>query len=133
MSSALAMILAAGMTVPGDVPKPKQDLDEVQQELDLSGTWEGTLHATDGNVYQIRLTRDRCRWKLKNRMAEYDNPFRDDGGGMLHLHNRPDRLGIYRQESDRLIICLGYGHRPTTYHATDSQSLLILRRVKPAE
>jgi hypothetical protein len=134
MSSALAMILAAGMAVPGDVPKPKQDLGEVQQELDLRGTWEGTLHATDGNVYQIRITRDRCRWELKNRFAaEYDNPFRDDGGGRLHLHDHPNRLGIFRQESDRLTICLASGHHPTTFHATDSQTLLILRRVKPGE
>ncbi len=125
--SALAMILTAAMAV-GDVLK--QELGEVQQELDLGGTWEGIVHAIDGNVYQVHLTCDRCRWESKDRMAEYDNPFRDEGGGRLHRHNRPDCLGIYRQESDRLIICLGYGHRPTTYHATDSQSLLILHRVK---
>jgi hypothetical protein len=128
--STLAIILTTTTAMAiGDVPK--QDLGEMRQVLDLRATWEGTLHSTDGNVYEIHLTRDRCRWELKNKVVEYDNPFRDDGGGRLHLHNclRPV-LGIYHQESDRLTICLGYGHRPTTFQATDSQSLLILHRVK---
>jgi hypothetical protein len=35
MSSALAMILAAGMTAPGDVPK--EAMEEIEQGLDVRG------------------------------------------------------------------------------------------------
>jgi hypothetical protein len=127
--SAWAMILTAALVV-GNDPLPKTS-GEVELGLDLSGTWEGTLHAGHGNVYRIRLTRDRCRWELKNRTAEYDNPLRDDGGGRLLLKNRPGRLGIYRQETDRLTICLATGRRPTSFSEQDGQTLLTLHRVKP--
>jgi hypothetical protein len=129
--STLAMILTAAMVVPGD--GPKMESREIEQGLDLSGTWEGTFHAIDGEVWTIHLTRARCRCESKRAMSEYDNPFRDDGGGKLHIHNRPGRLGIYRQEGDHLIICLGDEYRPTTFRTTDGQNLLILHRVKPSK
>lgn len=53
MSSALAMILAVGMTVPGDVPK--EGMGEIEERLDLSGKWEGTCEDGEGQGWEALL------------------------------------------------------------------------------
>ena len=91
--SALAMILTAVMAVPGNGPEKASG--EIRQGLDLSGEWEGTLHSFDGKVYQVHLTRDRCRWDRGNdlrnghcRHGQYPHL-----PGELHqCHHRPGSL-----------------------------------------
>lgn len=60
----------------------------------------------------------------------------DEGNGKLRMDwliGRPSR-GIYKQEGDRVVICVGTpgGARPMVFRAGKGQYLLRLRRVKSA-
>jgi hypothetical protein len=92
MSSALAIILAAGMAVGNG---PEKVSGEREQWLDLRGEWEGTLmHGIGQGSILIR----EGIWCLNN--------MTDEGRGELRVGRGESRwLGIYRQDGDRLIIC----------------------------
>jgi len=130
MSSALAMILAAGMTVPGDVPKEVSG--EIEQGLDLRGEWEGTLdNGRKAKTMSVHLSGTRIRFTNDDESVSYDHRIVDEGKNKLRFN---DKLpGIYRQDGARLNICYrcdGKG-RPTSFRGGDGQVLLSLHRVKP--
>ncbi len=132
MSSALAMILAAGMTVPGDVPK--EATEEIEQRLDLNGEWEGTWdngRKTKSPI--VHLSGTRISFSEDDAAFSFEHRIVDEGGNKLRFNdNRPS---IYRQDGDRLDICIrwhGKG-RPTSFRGGDGQVLLILHRVKPGK
>ncbi|HEY7428473.1 MAG TPA: hypothetical protein VH682_29845 [Gemmataceae bacterium] len=139
MSSALAMFLMAGMVIPGNGPEKVSG--EVEQRLDLSGAWEGTIQGyfehhdksavrcVDGQVYVMHPTRNTV---LDKYLAL------DEGRGRVRMKWDSnewlgDWLGIYRQGSDHVAICIGGdpGNRPTELKPEDGQCLIILHRVKP--
>jgi hypothetical protein len=134
MSSALAMILTAAMTVPGNGPEMVSD--EMEQGLDLSGKWEGILLFEDGTVHLAKLA--------NNFLETFNNKGHSVMGcGWAHLDEGGGRCkfrlvgkhyyGIYKQEANRVTISIcfdGKGY-PTSFNGGDNQWLLILRRVKP--
>jgi hypothetical protein len=137
MSSALAMVLMAGMAVPGNDPNPEKVTGEVEQGLDLSGEWEGT--STDGIAMgEVRLVKDKGKATVHNPAVRAYGRFGfkvvDEGGGRLRiLIGERESLGIYRyQDDDHVIICVSqHGLRPQSFCCGDGQELTILHRVKP--
>jgi hypothetical protein len=140
MSSALAMILAAGMTVPGI--GPERVSGEIEQGLDLPGDWEG-LWWLDGRVEIVRAVSDRevlggVRMKLgaDPGIFFFIYDLTDEGNGRLRgKWNLSGIHGIYQQDGEELVLCLGEitRSRPKSFRADDGQHLLILRRIKPSE
>jgi hypothetical protein len=135
--STLVLVLAAGMTIPGDVPKEVSW--EVEQGLDLRGQWEGVWYWPCGMNDNMTL----CRGTLTLGAC---GPLRtsnivDEGGGLCRLSAHGWVMpGIYQQQSDRVIICFRRMYsredkdkRPTSFQRTSEQHLLILHRVKPAK
>jgi hypothetical protein len=103
--STLVLILTAAMAVPGNGPKMVSA--EMERKLDIQGEWTPS-DLLSGIV--------------------------DDGGGNVRMEYRNGwHLGIWKQEGDRLVICLrepGFG-RPIDFQVRNEQELLILHRVKP--
>jgi hypothetical protein len=131
--SALAMILTAAMVVPGDVPEKVSG--EMEQGLDLSGEWEGTItyggEAKD--VVMLDFTLIEFEW---SRVYLSNWKVQDEGQGRFRLIEvfRP-YIGIYEWRSDCLALCYAKADigRPTSFQASDGQILLILHRVKPGQ
>jgi hypothetical protein len=147
MSSALAMVLAAGM-VTGDGTGAGRVSGETAepQRLDLNGEWRGVLK-TRNNEYEVEYRGEggwSCWLRPKGELPMcFDLRFTDEGRGRLQVTDRwqlqwwtnEPGLGIYKREGDRLTICYrnaGEG-RPTSFRTGDGQDLLILRRVKLAK
>ena len=142
MSSALAMILAAGMTVPGDVPK--EAMEEIEQGLDLRGRWEGFLFMGDKRKpWEVAIV---IGSEKKQGVASFDlrlllllGRVVDEGKGRFRASDKyavlEDILGIYQQDGDRLMICYRDASKgwPTSFLSCKDQSLVILHRVKPAK
>jgi hypothetical protein len=128
MSSALAMILAAAMAVPGNGPEAVSG--EMEQGLDLRGEWEGEWRIAAGGVRQFELS--------NGRMSIPDILFQircQDGNRLRIQWDEDFYLGIYQRCDDRVLICLrdaNYG-LPTSFGLDERQIILILRRVKPRE
>ena len=127
--STLVLMLAAGMTVPGDVPK--EAMEEIEQRLDLGGEWEGMWYGgrtgVDALVY---LSGTRITLLCEDSFTRYHHRITDEGKNKLRFLDVP---GIYEHDGDRLLICfrMGFGSgRPTSFQAGDGQVLLILHRVK---
>jgi hypothetical protein len=131
--STLAMILTAAMVVPAS--GPEKESGEVQQGLDMSGEWKGSLRGSDGGFAWVRLTEGIM--EITEDSGEGFGPsvsFTDEGEGNFsvrigdHVH-----LGVYHQEGDRFVACYGEGsHRPASFQPTHkTELLLILHRVKP--
>jgi hypothetical protein len=119
MSSALAMILTAAMAIPGDGPEKVSA--EMEQGLDLSGTWKGF----NGD----RVMEDR----FKLLIAKSDS-WVDEGAGQVRFKIRGlTYYGMYEQRGDRLKICFAGGgkDRPTRFQGGCGQTLIIVHRVKP--
>lgn len=117
--SALAMILTAAMVVPGDgsekVPM------EMVQGFDMSGEWKAWWRDDKWGV-GIETAPHKL---LSNTVFEGGNKLRMTYRGGCHL-------GIYKQEHNRIVICLrelGCG-RPTDFRVKLDEELLILHRVK---
>jgi hypothetical protein len=133
MSSALAMILAAGIAIPGDGPGKVSG--EVEQELDLRGEWEGTLRNYHGVRSRFRfgngevvVINDQMQEVMGARLS-----FTDEGKGKVRLRLNGDQvyLGIYRQEGDRFFSCFSSDQRPTDFRLTKERCLIDMHRVKP--
>jgi hypothetical protein len=129
----LVLALAAGMAF-GDGPEAVSE--EMEQRLDLSGEWEGSWMAFNGRLFEAKvgdgLVESNAEPDLLSfRVADVT----DEGGGRLRIAraNGLDDLGVYRNDGNRLIICYGWAKKgyPTSFRAGGSQSLLVLRRVKP--
>jgi hypothetical protein len=130
----LAMILTTAMAVPGDVPEKVSG--EVEERLDLSGEWEGTLRNYDG-------VRSRFRWSKGEMVVRHAQmkdalvvraSFTDEGRCRVRLRMDDDiYLGIYRQEGDRITTCFSDKQYPERFCLSKTQFLIILHRVKPRE
>lgn len=130
--STLAMILTAAMGVPGDVPERESGQIAETQPLALSGEWKGSWSNSSGN-FKVIVTREKVSL-ADNRAPIMVWIVRDEGEGRIQLNYwMLTYLGIYRQEGDRLLICLREASqgRPTSFRVSDGQDLLILHRVKP--
>ncbi len=133
--SALAMILTAAMVVPGDRPeKVSAELVEPQR-LDLRGEWKGVWRQGKDKRFSVSSNESRLVGIRGSSVTLIDTKdIIDDGRGQLHgtwLFAENGIHGIYKWEGKRLFIC--FSRRPdpppTSFAGTDSQDLLILRRV----
>jgi hypothetical protein len=133
--STLVLVLTAAMMVPGDGPEKVSW--EVEQKLDLSGEWEGTFwdsQSKNKEGWTVKLSDD---WLVFERGADTYRmlwQMTDEGGGKVKLKLwRTVYVGIYRQESDRVLIALCdiKKARPVSFPLGDDQSFLILHRAKP--
>jgi hypothetical protein len=144
----LLLVLAAGMAVPGmAVPGigPEKVSGEVEQGLDLRGEWEGTHQRPLGKPVAVRLRHtSHLGWVLRatHRIGGKNvvelrplGTVTDEGKGCLKIGNGNTLLGIYKWDGESLLICYRSVEvsRPTSFHARDDQTLLILRRVKPGK
>lgn len=129
--SVLAMILSIAMAVPGDVPEKESAEIEKEQVLDLRGEWEGTLRSELGEVCGVRID---SQWMFfdsdKITIGWHISDFVDEGKGNLRFIGR---LGRYRQEKDRLFICIGDAKGRPLDIGKQYGDLYILRRVRPSE
>lgn len=133
MASALAMILAAGMTIPGDVPK--EAMEEVgPAPLCLDGEWQGTITYDDKKTQEVSLAGSLLVMWLWSRVAIFSWEVKDEGWGRFRVtYDGVDRLGIYEWRGEEVALCIqqaGKG-RPSSFKPVDGQELLILHRVKP--
>jgi hypothetical protein len=132
MSSALAMVLMAGMAVPGIGPEMVSA--EVEQRLDLRGMWEGTRW-NDKKVSCYVCYKS--GWLASPfEIAAWVFELSDEGRGNVKIKSdKGDFLGIYQQDGNRTVICYRAESkgRPISFWAGDGQHLLILRRVKPGK
>ena len=139
MSSALAMVLMAGMVVPGNGPK------KVSGELTpypFAGTWQGIMQFEGFADKEIGMTDGKLTVcpNLGDQPIAFSGPAIYQGRGQLRIHmihvlGNGDCLGIHRQDGDRLIICLREPgkERPTSFNTDNHQALIILHRVKPSK
>ncbi len=132
--SALAIILTTAMTIPADGPeKVSGEIECLPQPLDLSGKWKAVLYrrgeALEGEAAvadgRLRFCLHSGAGKSISLFGEVD----DEGNGNLRVCRC---LGIYKQEGNRLRICLNLSglQRPASFQPGDRECLLILRRVK---
>src|SRR5262249_22734451 len=82
---------------------------------------------------RIQLVNGSLGYSNGKEVEEVHRPLRfvDQGRGNLRFHTH---LGIYRQEDDRLVICLGQrgtGKPPTFFRLGGGPRLLTLHRVNP--
>jgi hypothetical protein len=123
MSSALAMILAASMTVPGIGPEKVSG--EVDSRLDLTGIWQLTFEQNHliGDFVLVESG--------PNLMETFD--IRVEGHGRVRLRLTMELLGIYKQEGDCIVISCARVRDswPTSFEKKIPYVHIILRRVKP--
>jgi hypothetical protein len=134
MSSVLAMILVAGLTVPGDVPKEVSW--EVEERLDLSGKWEGNVSHQEGISIDAFLEGGRlvewAFWMMNDptTAVSYQVSISGDVPGRFRLTLNGERyVGIYKRSSDAVILCYRLAGRgyPTSFRVGNGQHLLTLR------
>ncbi len=136
--SALAMILAAGMTVGSG---PEQVSGETEQRLDVRGKWEGYHFLLFGESSErVQLQGEELKVALPDGLyATHEIEFTDKGRGSVHIILAVGGVvtcrfrGVYRYEGDRLIICYGKPGIPEnpSIWADIGQHFLVFRRVKP--
>jgi hypothetical protein len=136
--SALAMILTATMAVPADEPKKVSgEMVREQQPLDLSGEWEGTLRDSESKNRGSWTVKLNDRWLVLERGIDTQRlllQVTNEGKGKVRIKlSRTVYAGIYRQQSDRVIIALRDSKKgwPVSFRVEADQSLLILHRAKP--
>lgn len=142
--SALAMILTAAMTVPGDGPeKASSEVAYSPEPLNLRGEWKLILQVKD------KESEPKTEMTIKNGWMEARSPQGRVGSHVKMLFNQGGKVrfrwmtgayhGIYQQQGDRLMLCLrkyddddkgGEGY-PTSFRASADQALIIFHRVKP--
>jgi hypothetical protein len=137
--SRLAIALAAVLMM-GNAPEEIcTETEEVEQPLDLSGEWEGQWWKPGHKVMPAGTDPDWgggiCIWGESSKRNYFDIHLREiteTGGGRFRL---PDgSLGLYRQELDRVRICIrraGKGY-PESVDSGKGEDLIVLRRVKPS-
>ena len=139
MSSALAMVLMAGMVVPGNGPEKVSG--EVEQRLDLCGEWKGTWEDDEGVVMRAFVSPAERGVDGVSILGTTDRRFRyipvyaliDEGHGRLQMTANCGYFGIYKVRNDIIVIAFrladeGY---PVSFRGGNGQNLLILHRVKP--
>ena len=135
MSSALAMVLTAAMVVPASGPEMVSG--EIEDRLDLSGAWEGTMLDESGSVFLVCYGEGLLQVGMPG--ITFTTPFEpiEEGHGRFRLNDgQLPVLGIYKWESGRVFICRGYPGkaRPPSFHVgIEQHSLIILHRVQPGK
>jgi len=138
--SALAMILTAALVVPGDGPeKVLGDVERLPQPLDLRGKWKGTISKYDRKYgeFGAKVYFSGGRLKVEDNakpgefVADVQACFVDEGNGKFRFRLNGDQLylGIYRQEGDRFIGCIGHKDRPSEFKLAERRALISLHRV----
>jgi hypothetical protein len=134
MSITLAMILAAGMAVGNG---PEKISGETEQRLDLRGEWEGFWWEDSDSVGLAEWSEGTIVGRFGHghfRFLHWGWIKNEGNGRCLVERFRGDRevLGIYHQDGDRLVFCIGRTGlgRPTSFTADEDRHLLILHRVK---
>jgi hypothetical protein len=137
MSSALAMVLMAAMTVPGSGPeKVSSDVDE---RLNLGGQWTVTYHCVSGQTDEWVAIVEGGHFKLRSKDKTLTINFgevQDEGRGNIRWTGGPrELLGIYRRYGDRVIISFREAStgRPKYFNTEKDQDIIILDRGKPAK
>jgi hypothetical protein len=140
MSSRLAMVVMAAMTLPGNGPEKMSD-EVTRERLDLSGKWEGNISHQMGFSISASIEKGHLaevNWLGGGPMvvASYRLSVTSEGPGRFRLTLNGERyVGIYKWGSSEVILCYRQaeqGH-PTSFRAGNGQHLLILRRAKPAK
>jgi hypothetical protein len=133
MTSALAMVLAAAMAVPGSGTEAVSG--ETEQGLDLRGRWEGVYINADEGMMEARLLDGGIGLATGEGGSFVKSIFSDEGGGKVRfiLNDAAKYLGIYEQQGDRVVICFRFADDgwPSSIRIAQGQHLLILHRVKP--
>jgi hypothetical protein len=131
--SALAMILMAAMVVPGDVPeKVSGEVSSVEKAL--LGEWKGTWEV-NGKVLEVQMEIEKgwVGYLSIGVCARSRTEITDVGSGKFKLRwFSTTYLGIYKQEEDKVVLCLRRASRggyPTSFRAEDRQELYILHRI----
>jgi hypothetical protein len=109
MSSALAMVLAAGMTVGSG---PEKVSGEIEQRLDLRGEWEGTYQVIGGPTWHARLGGGFLAVQTEVARSRLAIRFVDERNGKLRMGwggRPPLTLGTYKQEGDRVVLSFWLG------------------------
>jgi hypothetical protein len=130
----LAMILTAGATIGNGLEKVS---GEVKQCLDLRGRWESAaIDSADGPWMTSFEGGELMGYRKGELEFRWDCQIVDEGAGKFKMtYGSREYLGIYRQESGRLVICYRAAHlgRPTKYKENSKDSLYILHDVKPGK
>jgi len=131
--SAAMIALVAGMAVASG---PERIPGEVKQTLDLRGYWEGTWNTIlDGkpDTWKARLYPGGLEIETFGQGLAGPCQIVDEGSGKCQVTWYSDRLGIYKWEGDRVIICYdrGNGQRPTAFRGDEKHVLLILKPATP--
>jgi hypothetical protein len=137
--SALAMILTAAMMVPANGPEPVSGEIAEPERLDLSGEWEGSWHDASTPKGGLKMRAELLAgdfYCAKEPNLLFFRGFaeaHDEGAGKMRFDPEAgDMLGIYQQDGDRVILCIGVanGPRPDSFQVREGRILLILHRVK---
>ncbi len=134
--SVFVMVLAAGMAVGSGLEGVSA---EVELPLDLHGEWEGLVMDAPNKVFGAALADGELGRGYPWGWEEVPYlTFTDEGAGRFRVRTRPGlvRLGLYRQEGEHLVFCLGPydGQRPTSFAPIRyQQTLFMLHRVKPGK
>jgi len=135
--AALVMAFVAGMAVGNG---PERVSTEAEQGLCLKGWWEATWQyiSDDGEVSTMQGMFKDGHHVGPDGQIDIPYTWKDEGNGRCRLNesegnNTEFHLGIYKQESHSLTICLNYGGngRPAAFWVEGKRGLLILHRVKP--
>lgn len=128
--SALAIILAAAMAVPADGTKKVSA--EMEQRLRLNEDGDGVFQNDARAILPASLRKSQLTVTRPEERITIHVVFTDEGRGKLRMTGTATRLGIYKREKDRLIICIGE-ERPTSYQGGDGQELIILHPVRSSK
>lgn len=142
--TAMAMILTAAMTVPGDGPEKVSG--EIVQGLDLGGDFEGTWRHAGGWLMTATSTHQPVLDETPGGIIIGEMPggvlfirhasITDEGKGRFRVtDNGVSFLGIYKQSEEQIILCFRPEKEryPTAFQGGKGQHLLILHRVKSRE
>lgn len=132
--SALAIILTVAMVVSADGQEKVSEAVIESRPLELHGKWKGVWHCFRGPNVTTAMNYNEPIDPVQHRIrADW---IVDEGNGRCKFTDPgrpgPPSLGIYRQEKNKLIICIrrpGDG-RPTEFTREDFQDIVILHRVK---
>ncbi len=130
--STLVLVMAAGMAIPGDVPR--EAMEEIEQGLDLRGQWEGRLGIEPGSTPVASYKDGRLTVIRPDGPCSVAMKVIDEGGGKCRCRLAGQEvLGIYQWQGEQLVLCIGrHEKRPATFQIEDGL-LLILHRVKPSK
>jgi hypothetical protein len=134
--SALAMILTAAMSVPGDVPEKVSMEARVEQGL-LPGVWEGEWVDPSGGKMDVRVSKNEIVFHPGNPLGREEFQITDEGAGMCRVKlGTSTFLGRYERQGEQLVFAVAKkdAARPTRVEWEKfSQGLITLHPIKPGK